>query len=113
MRRGEIYWADLAPRSGAEQAGRRPVVLVSRDAFNRLPTWRSVNVVPLSTSGRRAGPTSVLLPAGTAGLTRDSLALCHQITTLDREKLSERLGILNAAEMGRLDHALKLALELD
>jgi mRNA-degrading endonuclease toxin of MazEF toxin-antitoxin module len=37
MKRGEVYWATLAPRSGAEQAGQRPVIVVSRDAFNQAP----------------------------------------------------------------------------
>ena len=35
MNRGEVYWADLVPRSGSEQQGRRPVVVISHDAFNR------------------------------------------------------------------------------
>ena len=113
MRRGEIYWADLDPRSGAEQTGRRPVVLVSRDALNRIPAWRSVNVVPLSTTKRRPGPTMVAFRAGTAGLPQESLALCHQVTTLDRGKLRALIGTLPAPELARLDSALKLALELD
>lgn len=113
MRRGEIYWAELAPRPGSEQTGRRPVVLVSRDALNRLAAWRSVNVVPLSTSKRRAGPTAVALSRGTAGLAEDSLALCHQVTTIDRSKLSALIGMLPPAELARLEQGLKLALELD
>ena len=57
MKRGEIYWADLAPRSGSEQTGRRPVILVSHDGFNQTPSWKSIIVVPISTSasqGKRA-----------------------------------------------------------
>ena len=115
MRRGEVYWAELAPRSGSEQSGRRPVVLVSRDALNRLAAWRSVNVVPLSTSARQArcGPTTVAVARGTAGLAQDSLILCHQVTTLDRSKLTALIGVLPPGELARLDQALKLALELD
>ena len=45
MKRGEVYWADLAPRSGSEQRGRRPVVVISHDAFNQTPGWRSIIVV--------------------------------------------------------------------
>ena len=55
MKRGEVYWADLAPRSGSEQRGRRPVVVISHDAFNQTPGWRSIIVVPLSTSAAQAG----------------------------------------------------------
>ena len=89
MRRGEVFWADLSPRSGAEQRGRRPVIVVSNDGFNLTPSWQSVIVVPISSSETQArrGPTAVPLPAGSAGLRRPSVALCHQVTTLDRAKV--------------------------
>lgn len=59
MKRGEVYWADLIPRSGAEQTGRRPVVVVSHDGLNQTAGWMSIIVVPLSTSSSQAkrGPT--------------------------------------------------------
>ena len=49
MKRGEIYWADLAPRSGSEQKGRRPVLVVSHDAFNQTPGWSSVGYLKAAT----------------------------------------------------------------
>ena len=115
MLRGEVYWADLNPRTGSEQRGRRPVVVVSRDALNCVPTWMSVNVVPLSTSARQArrGLTTCIIRRGTAGLGEDSVALCHQVTTLDRGKLSSLIGTLSAEDLAQLDQALKLALNLD
>ena len=114
MRRGEVWWADLAPRSGSEQRGRRPVVVVSHDAFNLVAGWRSVIVVPLSTSARQAarGPTAVPIPRGTAGLPRECVALCHQVTTLDRAKLTKQVGTLPRAEALAVNEALKAALEL-
>jgi mRNA-degrading endonuclease toxin of MazEF toxin-antitoxin module len=45
MKRGEVYWADLVPRSGSEQTGRRPVILVSHDGFN-LTYARSLELMP-------------------------------------------------------------------
>jgi len=94
MKWGEVYWADLAPRSGSEQQGRRPVIVISHDAFNQTQNWRSIIVVPLSTSVAQAGrgPSAVLLPQGAAGLGKESVALCHQVTTLDRLKLTQRIG---------------------
>jgi mRNA interferase MazF len=114
VRRGEIYWADLAPRSGAEQRGRRPVIVISHDGFNEVPTWRSVIVVPLSTSDAQAhrGPTAVLLAEGTGGLRASSVALCHQVTTLDRAKLSQRLGVLPGAALADVEEGLRVALDL-
>jgi len=115
MRRGEVFWAELTPRSGAEQQGRRPVIVVSNDGFNRVPAWRSVIVVPVSTSERQArrGPTAVPLPSGAGGLVRASVALCHQVTTLDRAKLTERVGVLPPAALATVEGGLKAALDLD
>jgi mRNA interferase MazF len=110
-----VFWADLRPRSGAEQRGRRPVVVVSNDGFNLTPSWRSVIVVPISTSEAQArrAPTTVPLPAGSARLRRPSVALCHQVTTLDRAKLTERVGTLAPDLLTQIDDALRAALDLD
>lgn len=114
MKRGDVYWATLVPRSGAEQRGRRPVIVVSHDAFNEVGTWRSVIVVPVSTSrGQvRRGPTAVPLPAGSGGLKKDSIALCHHVTTLDRSKLSGRLGSLPDHLLARVGEGLTVAQDL-
>ena len=115
MNRGEIYWADLAPRSGSEQTGRRPVVVISHDGFNRAPAWRSVIVVPLSTSRAQAvrGPTAVAIPAEATGLARDSVAICHQVTTLDRAKLTKRIGIVRRRDLHAVGEGLKAAMDLE
>ena len=114
MKRGDVYWAEITPRSGSEQRGRRPVVVVSNDGFNRVESWRSVIVVPLSTSmmQRRRGPTAVAIPKGAAGLRRESVALCHQVTTLDRGKLTRRVGRLPDDLVDQVGEGLKAALDL-
>ena len=114
MIRGEIYWANLRPRSGSEQRGRRPVLVVSNDGFNRVPQWRSIIVVPLSTAERQAkrGPTAIPLSRGVAGLPESSVVLCHQVTTLDRGKLTERIGVLPTDALAEVDAGLKIALAL-
>jgi mRNA interferase MazF len=113
--RGDVFWADLRPRSGSEQRGRRPVIVVSTDGFNLTPTWRSVIVVPVSTSRvqARRGPTAVALPPGAGGLGPAAIAVCHQVTTLDRAKLTERLGTLPRAAVAAVETGLKAALDLD
>ena len=114
MTRGDVFWADVSPRSGSEQRGRRPVIVVSNDGFNFTPSWRSAIVVPISTSSSQArrGPTAIALPPGAGGLPRASIALCHQVTTLDRAKLTERLGALPAAVLAAVDGGLRAALDL-
>jgi mRNA interferase MazF len=114
MNRGDVYWADLIPRSGSEQTGRRPVVVMSHDAFNRAPGWRSVIVVPVTTSASQArrGPTVVELGGGT-GLASPSCAICHQITTLDRAKLTKRVGALTAEILTAIENGLRSAMDFE
>jgi mRNA interferase MazF len=115
MTRGEVYWADLAPPSGPEQTARRPVIVVSHDGFNQTQGWRSIMVVPISTStaqGKR-GPTVVEIPAGAGGLPKTSLAVCHQVTTLDRAKLTNRIGGLRSEVLAEVELGLKAAMDLE
>ncbi|MBM4442427.1 MAG: type II toxin-antitoxin system PemK/MazF family toxin [Candidatus Rokubacteria bacterium] len=114
MKRGDIFWAELRPRSGSEQRGRRPVIVMSNDGFNLTPAWRSVIVVPVTTSEAQArrGPTAVALAAGVGGLPRPGVAVCHQVTTLDRAKLTERLGTLSPSALAAVEGGLKAALDI-
>jgi len=114
MKRGEVYWADLVPRSGSEQTRRRPVIIVSNDGFNRVSNWRCIVVVPMSTSVAQArrGPTAVPIPGGAAGLARPGIAICHQVTTLDRAKLSRRIGALDRTILLQVEDGLRAALDL-
>lgn len=115
MKRGEVYWADLVPRPGSEQTGRRPVILVSHDGFNQTAAWRSIIVVPISTSASQVkrGLTVVEIPGGAAGLPKPSFAVCHQVTTLDRGKLSKRIGALPYEIQREINGGLKAAMDLD
>ena len=115
MKRAEVYWAELKPRSGSEQSGRRPVIVVSHDGFNQTPGWRSVIVVPISTSEAQAkrGPMAIELPKGAGGLKKTSVAICHQVTTLDRAKLTQRLGVLSEKLMEEVEGGLKAALDIE
>ena len=58
------------------------------------------------------GPSAVLLPQRAAGLGKDSVALCHQVTTLDRSKLIQRIGELNSTELSQVEDGLKAAMDL-
>ncbi len=114
MKRGDVFLADISPRSGAEQRGRRPVVILSHNGFNVTKTWRSIIVVPISTSAKQAqrGPTAIAIVAGEGGLDRASTVLCHQITTLDKNKLVKRLGQFSAETMSQIEQGIKAAINL-
>ena len=114
MRRGEVWIAVLEPRSGSEQSGRRPVVIISHDSFNTTHTWNSIIVIPLSTSTNQArrSDTSIPIFKGEAGLPDDSVALCHQVTTLDRSKLQRKLGALSSEVVVAIEEGLKAAMDM-
>jgi len=87
-----VFRARLDPTEGSEQAGTRPVLVVSREVINQaLPI---VGVVPLTRRkpGRRIYSTEVLLPAGAAGQPEDSIAMAHQIRTISRDRLGTPYG---------------------
>ena len=110
MVRGEIYFMDLAQRSGSEQTRRRPCIIVSHDAFSNNPGWRSVTVVPLTSSQRRQrpSPTTVLFQPGDGNLPRAGAALGHQVTTLDKSKIvGPAVGRLTSGQMADLETALR------
>lgn len=88
--------------------------MISHDVFNQHPAWRSLNIVPLSTSKRqlRNRGSAVLIPTGESGLRQDSVALCHQITTIDRSKLEDFAGTLSTSALRRVEEGLMLALDL-
>lgn len=112
MRRGEVYDARLDPTEGSEQAGHRPVIIVSRNAINAAS--RVVLVVPCTTyrPGRRVYPSQVLIHAPEGGLVADSVALGEQVRALAKSRLLRPRGTISARTQARLDRALLIALDL-
>jgi len=77
---------------GSEQAGKRPVLVVSAEEVNQNPPI--ITVLPMASMrpSRRVCPTEVLLTRDVAQLDRDSLVLAHQIRTISKSRLGDRLG---------------------
>lgn len=110
--RGEVWWADLGPRRGAAPAWRRPVLVISADAFNRSRI-KTVTVAAITSNLRLgAAPGNVALAAGSAGLDRDSVINVSQVVTLDKSDLSKLLGSLDGLKMEQVNIGLRLALGL-
>lgn len=103
MRRGEVWWADLpAP------AGRRPVVLLSR---NEAYAVRALVTVAPVTSRVRHIPTEVSLGVE-EGLPKRCVANLDTITTIPKQSLTERLTNLTPKKLAAVEQALKFALGL-
>lgn len=109
-RRGEIWWADLSPVRGHEQAGRRPVLIVSDDGFNQTPL-EMVFVAPLTRS-LRGWPTRVRVEPPEGGVTAPSELMCDQTRAVTTGRLEERMGRVDEATLERVATILRLVLAL-
>lgn len=112
IRRGEIYFVDLNPVRGREQAGRRPVLVVSDDAINDQPLVVTVVVGTKASNIPRDYPTNVRITARESGLPIDTVFLCFQIRALDRSRFGEASGRLQPDRMTQIDEALRRTLSL-
>jgi len=110
--RGELWWVELGDPHGSRPAGRRPVLIVSSDPFNRSKINTVLTVVVTSNVRLAGAPGNVLLGAGTAGLARDSVANVSQVVTLNKNELAGRIGRLGAPLMRQVDAGLRRALDL-
>lgn len=83
---------DLNPIVGSEQRGRRPVLVVSNEPFNRaMPV---LTVLPLTSTQRRLYPAEVPLPKRAAGQPLDSIVMAHQIRTISKQRVASLVGYL-------------------
>src|SRR5208283_3938052 len=113
IRRGQIHFASLDPVLGGEQAGRRPVLVVSNDAINRLPLVVTAVVGTDAANISRDYPVNVRVTAAESGLPRDTVFLCFQVRSLDPSRLvTPEAGALSAPRMAEVDAALRRALDL-
>ena len=111
VKRGDIYYADLSPVVGSEQGGMRPVLIVQNDTGNRhSPTVIAAAIT--SQTGKARLPTHIELSARSYGLSRDSVILLEQICTLDKSRLRERMGQLDAPTMDRVNNAIAVSFGL-
>jgi mRNA interferase MazF len=89
---GEVWWADLPVPNGSGPGFPRPIVVVQGDPLNNSAI-RTVVCVAVTSNMRWAdAPGNVRLPTAQAGLSRESVANVTQIVTLDRSRLTERVG---------------------
>ena len=101
--RGDIVWAELSPTVGREQAGLRPVVILSHDVFNE----RSDTVIAVAVSSQepRAGY-PLTLEIRTARLPKRSWVKISQVRTLSTRRLGRKLGRVDHDELDRLVEGL-------
>ena len=108
IKRGELYYADLSPVVGSEQGGIRPVLVIQNDVGNKYsPTIIAAAITSQLSKARL--PTHIELDT-TPGLPRDSVVLTEQLRTLDKQRLKDKIGVLDNRAMTKVNNALMISL---
>ena len=111
--RWKIYWANLDPIQGSEQAGRRPVLVISADEVNVLHQVTILPFTRVKDAGRKIRRNEVAFSPMETGLGKDSILLAHQIRTVDKSRLESEAGkITDPTKKAAIIAALKVQLGL-
>jgi mRNA interferase MazF len=112
VKRGEIYFVNLNPTKGREQAGTRPVLVLSADAVNALPLVATVVIGTKGDNIKQDYPTNVRVPSSASGLPIETVFLCFQIRSLDPSRFpAQAAGSLPASYMTMVEQAVRSCLE--
>lgn len=109
VKRGEIYYADLSPVSGSEQGGIRPVLILQNDVGNKHSPTTIVAAIT-SRKTKAALPTHVSFTADF--MKSESIVLLEQIRTIDKSRLSNYVGMLDAKTLYAVDKAAGISIAL-
>ncbi len=113
IQRGDIYFVNLNPVQGREQAGQRPVLVLSVDAINRLPLVVTVVVGTKGENISRDYPTNVRLSRAESGLPMETVFLGFQVRSLDPKRFSSLpAGRVTGAALRRIEEAVRYCLGL-
>ena len=104
MKQGEIWYANLNPTKGSEQAGLRPVVIVSGNLLNQH--LNIILAVPLTTKVKHYKGNPVVQPTKANGLKSESEMLVFHIRSISKDRLTKRLGTVEPAELAQFTKTL-------
>jgi len=106
MKRGEVWWVEMASGVGGEIRKGRPAIIVSNDSSNRH--LNRLQIVPITTSVDRLYPSeAIVIVRG-----KRHKAMADQLTTVSKDRLDKRVGRLSKADMQGVEQAIKVQLAL-
>lgn len=109
--RGQIWLADLNPTRGHEQAGMRPVLIISNDTFNHGPAGL-VFILPLTRTDRRI-PAHIPIDPPEGGVKERSYVLCDAIRSIAKDRLmGSAWGKVSPETMERVSEMLRILMDL-
>ena len=106
LKRGDIVWVELDPTIGTETKKKRPAIIISNDAQNKV--GKRFIIAPLTSSVSKVYPFEVAIQVDG----KPSKAMFDQIRTVDVLRLGDKLGSLTVVETKEVDKTLKLVLSL-
>ena len=109
MTRGEIYYAVLSPVCGSEQGGKRPVLIIQNNVGNKYSPTTIIACLTTKCTSKHTIPTHITLD-NSNGLPKDSMVLLEQIRTIDKSRLSNRIGKISDEDMEKVNKALMISL---
>ena len=113
IQRGEIYFVNLNPVQGREQAGHRPVLVLSVDAINKLPLVVTVVVGTKGANISRDYPTNVRVSSADSGLLIETVFLCFQVRSLDSKRFPDKpAGRISGETLRRVEDTVRYCLGL-
>ena len=113
IQRGQIYFVDLNPVKGKEQAGQRPVLVVSANHINNLPLVVTVVVGTKGANIRRDFLTNVRVSVTESTLPLETVFLCFQMRSLDANRFPKSpAGHLSEDKMAEIEEAIRYCLGL-
>jgi len=97
----DIYWANLNPTVGREQAGHRPILVISNDIENQMDI---ITVIPLTSrkKGRKIYPNEVLIKLND----KEAILLCHQVRTISKKRVDKKIATLNESLKSKVTDVL-------
>lgn len=111
-RRGEIWDVNWSPGRGAEQQGTRPALVIQNDRGNASPSYPLTIVASMSRTERELPLHVRIAPTPENGLTNYTDVKCEQVMTIEKSRLLRKRGTISAEELARVDHSLRLSLNL-
>ena len=108
--RGEIWLVDLDPTRGREQAGKRPALVVSANAFNKGPADLVV-VLPI-TSKAKGIPLHVRIDPPEGGVNTPSFIKCEDVRSVAKQRLSKRWGAVSPVTMQAVEDRIRILFEV-
>lgn len=112
MRRGEIWWASLGEPQGSGPGYRRPVLIVQSNEFNESAIRTSICAAMTSNLRLADAPGNVRVTRRVSGLLQESVVNVSQLITLDKQRLTEKVGRLPAESLRDVEAGIRLVLAL-